>query len=86
MINMLCGTKDYRTADGGGFGISLNSGSLSRENIRRIHVRAVAGLVGISPCFLFTDMVEGTKSEGELLEAVRRWWNSIPVSERKIVQ
>jgi hypothetical protein len=30
-------------------------------------------------------MVEGTKSEEELLEAVRRWWASIPVSERKIV-
>ena len=34
---------------------------------------------------LVDDMVEGTKSEEELLEAVRRWWASIPVSERKIV-
>jgi hypothetical protein len=35
---------------------------------------------------LIDDMVEGTKNEGELMEPVRRWWHSVPVSERKIVR
>ena len=34
---------------------------------------------------LIDGMVEGTKTEGELLVALRRWWGCIPVSERKIV-
>jgi hypothetical protein len=34
---------------------------------------------------LIDDMVEGTKNEEELMEPVRRWWHSIPDSERNIV-
>jgi hypothetical protein len=32
------------------------------------------------------EMVEGTRSQGELLESLRRWWNSIPLAEREIVR
>ena len=31
-------------------------------------------------------MVEGTRSESEVLESVKRWWDYIPATERKIVR
>jgi hypothetical protein len=34
---------------------------------------------------LIDHMVEGTKTEEEVLVAVKRWWGTIPASERKIV-
>jgi hypothetical protein len=35
---------------------------------------------------LIDEMVEDKRTQGELLESVGRWWDSIPISERKIVR
>jgi hypothetical protein len=68
---------------------------LFNQHFARVHLGNDRSRVGHQKTYLpprdkvyrlVDDMVEGTRSESELLESVRRWWDSIPVSERNIVR